>query len=47
MPVASLALAVEGKLHPHIDRTLPLDRWREAFEAMERREIVGKVVLEP
>ncbi len=44
---AMLALAVEGKLHPHIDRTLPLDRWREAFEAMERREIVGKVVLEP
>ena len=44
---AMLALAVEGKLHPHIDRVLPLDRWREAFEAMERREIVGKVVLEP
>ena len=44
---AMLALAVEGKLNPHIDRTLPLDRWREAFEAMAAREIVGKVVLEP
>jgi NADPH2:quinone reductase len=44
---AMLALAAEGKLTPHIDRTLPLDRWREAFEAMAAREIVGKVVLEP
>ncbi len=44
---AMLTLAADGKLTPHIDRVLPLDRWREAFEAMERREIVGKVVLEP
>lgn len=44
---AMLALAADGKLTPHIDRTLPLDRWREAFEAMAAREIVGKVVLEP
>ena len=44
---AMVALAAEGKLTPHIDRVLPLERWREAFEAMARREIVGKVVLEP
>ena len=44
---AMLALAAEGKLTPHIDRVLPLARWREAFEAMAAREIVGKVVLEP
>jgi NADPH2:quinone reductase len=44
---AMLAMAAEGKLHPHIDRVLPLDRWREAFEAMAARQIVGKVVLEP
>lgn len=44
---AMLALAAEGKLNPHIDRVLPLERWREAFAAMERREIVGKVVLTP
>ncbi|MBS0482480.1 MAG: zinc-binding dehydrogenase, partial [Proteobacteria bacterium] len=42
-----LALAAQGKLHPHIDRILPLERWREAFEAMARREIIGKIVLEP
>jgi NADPH2:quinone reductase len=44
---AMMALAADGRLHPHIDRVLPLTRWREAFEAMARREIVGKVVLEP
>ena len=44
---AMLALAAQGKLTPHIDRVLPLERWREAFDAMVRREIVGKVVLEP
>lgn len=40
-------MAAAGQLHPHIDRVLPLSRWREAFAAMARREIVGKVVLEP
>lgn len=40
-------LASAGKIAPHIDRTLPLERWREAFQAMERREILGKIVLEP
>ena len=44
---AVLALAKQGKLSPHIDRVLPLSRWREAFAAMAGREIVGKVVLEP
>ncbi|MCA0911158.1 NADPH:quinone oxidoreductase family protein [Qipengyuania gaetbuli] len=40
-------LASEGRISPHIERTLPLARWREAFEAMEAGEIVGKIVLEP
>ena len=40
-------LAREGQIRPHIDRTLPLARWREAFAAMEAGEIVGKIVLEP
>ncbi|PKB24977.1 NADPH2:quinone reductase [Novosphingobium kunmingense] len=44
---AWLGLAAQGKLHPHIDRVLPLSRWREAYEAMAHREIVGKIVLEP
>jgi NADPH2:quinone reductase len=40
-------MAAAGQLHPHIDRVLPLERWHEAFAAMDRREIVGKVVLVP
>lgn len=44
---AMRALASEGKLTPHIDRVLPLARWRKGYEAMARREVVGKVVFEP
>lgn len=40
-------LAADGRLNPHIDRLLSLARWREAYEAMAARGIVGKVVLEP
>ena len=41
------ALASAKRITPHIDRTLPLTRWREAFDAMAAGEIVGKVVLVP
>lgn len=44
---AVASLASDGRLNPHIDRILPLSRWREAYEAMDRRGIVGKIVLEP
>ncbi len=44
---ALFQLLEEGKLNPRIDRTLPLSRWRQAFDAMAQREIVGKVVLLP
>ena len=44
---AVLDLAASGKISPHIDRVLPLSRWREGLEAMAAREIVGKVVFEP
>ena len=40
-------LAKEGRIVPHIDRRLPLTSWREAFETMQRGEIIGKLVLEP
>lgn len=40
-------LASEGRIAPHIDRILPLAGWREAFEAMDRGEIIGKIVLTP
>ncbi|MEP2736172.1 MAG: NADPH:quinone oxidoreductase family protein [Erythrobacter sp.] len=45
---AALAkLAEEKRITPAIDRTLPLSEWREGFEAMANRELVGKVVFEP
>lgn len=44
---AVATLAADGRLNPHIDRILPLERWREAYAAMASRGIVGKVVLEP
>jgi NADPH2:quinone reductase len=40
-------LATTGAIRPHIDRTLPLERWREAFDAMASGELVGKAVLQP
>jgi NADPH2:quinone reductase len=40
-------LAEAGAISPAIDRTLPLSRWREGFEAMAQRELVGKVVFVP
>jgi NADPH2:quinone reductase len=44
---AIAALAEEGRISPAIDRILPLSRWREGFEAMAQRELVGKVVFVP
>jgi len=40
-------LAEAGAILPAIDRTLPLSRWREGFEAMAQRQLVGKVVFVP
>lgn len=40
-------LSEAGQITPAIDRVLPLSRWREGFDAMMRRELVGKIVLMP
>ena len=40
-------LASDDRIKPAIDRVLPLSKWREGFEAMANRELVGKVVFEP
>lgn len=40
-------LAEEERITPAIDRTLPLSQWREGFEAMAQRDLVGKVVFVP
>jgi NADPH2:quinone reductase len=41
------ALAEEGRITPAIDRILPLSHWREGFEAMAQRQLIGKVVFVP
>ncbi|MED5206773.1 MAG: zinc-binding dehydrogenase [Pseudomonadota bacterium] len=40
-------LTTGKRIAPHVDRVLPLDRWREAFDAMANGDIIGKLVLEP
>lgn len=40
-------LASEQRITPQIDRTLPLAQWREALEAMQQGELIGKVILKP
>jgi NADPH:quinone reductase len=40
-------LAAEGKITPHVHAELPLAHWREGFEMLAGRTVVGKVVLIP
>lgn len=44
---ALLDLVRRGDLRPTIDRILPLKRAAEAFELLEQREVVGKIVIDP
>lgn len=44
---AIFGLLEAGKLTPRIDRVLPLEQWREGYETLARREVVGKVVFAP
>lgn len=39
--------AAEGQTRPTVFAELPLESWREAFELMRDRRLVGKVVLRP
>ena len=40
-------LAEAGRISPAVGTHLPLSHWREGFEAMANREVVGKVVFDP
>jgi NADPH2:quinone reductase len=40
-------MADEGVIRPHVHAELPLDRWREAFELLSERKVVGKAVIVP
>ncbi|MEL0154326.1 NADPH:quinone oxidoreductase family protein [Sphingopyxis sp.] len=41
------ALAERGAIRPHVHAVLDLADWRAGFAMLERREVVGKVVLTP
>jgi NADPH2:quinone reductase len=40
-------MADEGVISPHVHAALPLDRWREAFELLANRQVVGKAIIRP
>jgi NADPH2:quinone reductase len=40
-------MADESVIQPHVHAELPLERWREAFELLSARKVVGKAVLVP
>jgi NADPH2:quinone reductase len=41
-----MALVSEGKLRPHVDRVLPLERAAEAMSAVAERKVQGRTVLQ-
>lgn len=40
-------MADEGIIRPHVHAELPLERWREAFDLLAQRKVVGKAVIVP
>ena len=41
------ALAEAGRVKQHVYAAVPLSEWREAFEMMRTRKVVGRVVITP
>jgi NADPH2:quinone reductase len=39
--------AREGKTRPHVHAELPLDQAVEGFHMLQRREVVGKLIIRP
>jgi alcohol dehydrogenase len=42
-----VSLVADGRIEPVIDRVVPLEETRSAIEALERRELFGKVIVTP
>jgi len=40
-------LAEEGKVRPRVDGEYALNDWREAFETLAQRKVVGKTIIRP
>jgi NADPH2:quinone reductase len=41
------ALGAEGRVHPHVHAELPLGQWRDAFDLLSDRKVVGKAIIRP
>jgi NADPH:quinone reductase len=41
------SLALQGDIRPRVHAELPLSRWREGFQMMRDRAVIGRVVLVP
>ncbi len=39
------AMADAGTIRPHVHAEVPLERWREAFDLLAQRRVVGKAVI--
>jgi len=44
---AVASLAAEGRIRPRVHSELPLERWREAFDLLADRKVIGKAVIRP
>jgi NADPH2:quinone reductase len=44
---AVAALAAEGRIKPRVHAELPLANWREAFDLLATRQVIGKAVIRP
>ncbi|MDZ4369915.1 MAG: NADPH:quinone oxidoreductase family protein [Phenylobacterium sp.] len=40
-------LADEGKVKPRVHHEYPLDQWRDAYETLAQRTVVGKTIIRP
>lgn len=36
-----------GKLRPYVHASFPLSRWRDAFDEMANRKVIGRLVIDP
>jgi NADPH2:quinone reductase len=41
------ALGAEGKVRPRVHAELPLAQWREAFDLLSDRKVIGKAIVRP
>jgi NADPH2:quinone reductase len=40
-------MANDGQISPYVHKIFPLDMWRDAFEEMTSRKVVGRIIVDP